>query len=329
MKRIIMLISLALIAVNAAGYGGEAYAFLKNGVGVRATGMGGAFCSIADDASAVFYNPAGLVKIEGLQLVADTYFMNFNRSMNFISASKPFTINKNLYSTGLSWINYSGGSDIEKRTTNSPLPEELLSDGEHIFMLTVATVVSSNVYIGGNIKVLLHSLAGENGTGIGFDAGLLVDITEDISAGLSVLNISAGLNWDGLNYTDTLPYMFNFGLSYSMKNVFEVEKLDILLAADMLYSTFGSFRIKPGIELEANKFFSIRAGYNNGLAAGLGIKLRPSAVFTVMIDYALLTDPVLRDSFNQRVGAVVQYIFPHWDIKSGPQQEGDYSEEPW
>jgi protease-4 len=36
---------------------------LKQGIGVRAAGMGGAFSAIADDASAVFYNPAGLAEI--------------------------------------------------------------------------------------------------------------------------------------------------------------------------------------------------------------------------------------------------------------------------
>lgn len=42
-----------------ASAGGEAAAFLKIDAGARAAAMGGAFTAIADDASAVFYNPAG------------------------------------------------------------------------------------------------------------------------------------------------------------------------------------------------------------------------------------------------------------------------------
>jgi len=35
---------------------------LKRGVGVRAAGMGSAYTAVADDASSVFYNPAGLAE---------------------------------------------------------------------------------------------------------------------------------------------------------------------------------------------------------------------------------------------------------------------------
>src|SRR3954447_13844517 len=40
--------------------GAAAFAQSEPPVGVRATGMGGAFVAVADDASAVFWNPAGL-----------------------------------------------------------------------------------------------------------------------------------------------------------------------------------------------------------------------------------------------------------------------------
>ena len=44
--------------------GTSAYTFLKIGVGARASGMGGAYVAIANDASTLFWNPAGLVQID-------------------------------------------------------------------------------------------------------------------------------------------------------------------------------------------------------------------------------------------------------------------------
>ena len=40
--------------------GTTAAQFLKIGVGARAIGMGGAFVAVADDATAIYWNPAGI-----------------------------------------------------------------------------------------------------------------------------------------------------------------------------------------------------------------------------------------------------------------------------
>src|SRR2546428_575593 len=54
------LLGLSVLAgeARATKYGGE---FLKVPVGARAVGMGGAFVAVADDATAPWWNPAGLV----------------------------------------------------------------------------------------------------------------------------------------------------------------------------------------------------------------------------------------------------------------------------
>jgi len=51
-------------AVAAAKYAGE---FLSVGAGARGLGMGGAFCAVSDDATAGYWNPAGLASLEGQQ----------------------------------------------------------------------------------------------------------------------------------------------------------------------------------------------------------------------------------------------------------------------
>ena len=54
----------------------SAFQFLKLGVGPRAVGMGGAFVAVANDASSLYWNPAGLVQFpENLVLAAHTEYL--------------------------------------------------------------------------------------------------------------------------------------------------------------------------------------------------------------------------------------------------------------
>lgn len=56
-----------IVFVNAQTFSGSA-AFLKRGMSARAIGMGSAYTAIADDPSACFWNPAGLLNLSGFNL---------------------------------------------------------------------------------------------------------------------------------------------------------------------------------------------------------------------------------------------------------------------
>lgn len=57
------------------------------GSGARATGMGGAFIAVADDATAASWNPAGLINLEKPEL--SIVYSYFNRSQTYNSATHP------------------------------------------------------------------------------------------------------------------------------------------------------------------------------------------------------------------------------------------------
>jgi uncharacterized protein UPF0164 len=69
-----VVVSLALLGMGLAPRGaaaatGEAgFAFLKLGIGARPMGMGSAYVALADDPTALYWNPAGLGSVEGAQV---------------------------------------------------------------------------------------------------------------------------------------------------------------------------------------------------------------------------------------------------------------------
>ena len=72
------------------------------GSGARATGMGGAFIGVADDATAASWNPAGLIQLERPEVSA--VLANFSREQTYNSASHPEVNTTN--TMGDSGINY-------------------------------------------------------------------------------------------------------------------------------------------------------------------------------------------------------------------------------
>ncbi|MDI6752355.1 MAG: PorV/PorQ family protein, partial [bacterium] len=67
MKKLTVVLALGMILGAGAAYCGDAgekaAAFLKMGAGARASGLTGAYCAIADDSSACYWNPAGLIQL--------------------------------------------------------------------------------------------------------------------------------------------------------------------------------------------------------------------------------------------------------------------------
>jgi long-chain fatty acid transport protein len=69
MHRRLFLVLLAFVLLPPLAHG-SCFAIFENGV--RASGMGGAFAAIADDGSAIFYNPAGIAFQKGLRMQMDS-----------------------------------------------------------------------------------------------------------------------------------------------------------------------------------------------------------------------------------------------------------------
>lgn len=332
MKKVLAVFAI-LVLVPVAYGAGEPMAFLGLGTGVRATGMGGAYTAVPGDAAGAFYNPAGISSVRSLQFTAETYLMTFGRSVNYISTCKAFDMSGHYYAAGLSWFNYSAGGDIEARSTNSPEPERKFSDNSHLFILTAATDISDRLSFGINAKLDLRVIDDVKGTGFGFDAGVLLKIAQGLYIGVNASNIRADIWWDNKDYKESAPASYSAGLSYSIADIFGAQGFGALVSADGVFNTFGFMKIKCGVELKANDFFFLRAGFNGAFSAGCGAVFKLSEAFSLKIDYAFSSDAVTETFLNHRVGISMDFN-PEDKSKSAAvteqkAKEADDEEKPW
>ncbi len=230
--------------------GSHAAEFLSHGVGARALGMGSSFVSVADDATAAYWNPAGLVQIQRRAFAA-MYSDSFGTGQggflskglveyNFVGYVQQI---EGIGSAGISWIRL-GVDDIPHTTFvdvngNGRLGDFLDKDGDGVkdpgewyidrpevagyfsnvdnaLLISYARQVHPNLSIGGNLKLLRQSLFENSGSGFGLDIGLMLKPLNGLHIGAMLADATGTqIRWD----TDDEPVFtrdrrFRFGLSY-------------------------------------------------------------------------------------------------------------------
>src|SRR5262245_41323537 len=121
MKRawLALLLIFGAAAAQAKGKAGTSgAAFLKIAAGARAAALGGAYTALADDASSILWNPAGMAKLEKAEVTATRSQWLQSADHDFLAGALPTEYG----AFGLAITAFSVG-DIEKRITDTSDPD--------------------------------------------------------------------------------------------------------------------------------------------------------------------------------------------------------------
>src|SRR5438445_6968526 len=113
---IIMMMTPCLPAQEVTKVGTTAAKFLSIPVGARAVGMGGAFVAVADDASSLYWNPAGIARLS--QSEAIFHHANWIADMNFNFGGVAVPI-EGLGTVGISFTSLTM-DEMERTTVDQP-----------------------------------------------------------------------------------------------------------------------------------------------------------------------------------------------------------------
>lgn len=301
---IMMLLILALFTNNAftkevKKTGTTAAKFLSIGIGPRANSMGGAFSSIGNDPSAMYWNPAGIAYIERNEAMFTYTKLFADLNLNYFGVVVPAG-ELGTFGVNVTAVNYG-----EMNVTTEDYPEgtgEVFSAASYSFGLTYAKSITEDFVVGVNIKYIREDIFNSSASGFCFDVGTIfktpfygIRFSSNISNYGSKMKMEgedllirydpdptrAGNNQtlDAYYKTDEfeLPLRLQVGISKDFE-LFEGQRFT--LAVDAIHPNDNSQYINVGGELALfEETVSLRAGYRTifmqdtqeGLTLGVGL----------------------------------------------------------
>ncbi len=275
------------------------YQFLSIGQDSRAEAMGGAFTTVEGASSAMFYNPAGLARIESQFDLSLNYF-EFIADIKHASLSLAFNPLDGQYGVfGLSIQSVDYG-DIEGTIVASNpvgyLDTEIMNPRALMVGFGYGKLLSEKFSVGGNIKFVTQQLGKSLIPGEGvkknltdvlaFDFGTVYHTGfRSLAFGMSVRNFSKEIKYEREGFQ--LPLVFKIGFSVNAFDFVldDLEDQSLQLVFDAGHPRSQSEFINFGGEYRYRDFFSLRIGYTSaqdeyGMGYGFGV-----SQYGLQIDY--------------------------------------------
>jgi long-subunit fatty acid transport protein len=232
--------------------GTSAFPFLKINLGARAVGMGGAFTGLADDESALYYNPAGIASFEGKRFIAGYHNYFADLQSGFLGYTN--RLGERLYWGGwISYLNY--GEFIETDTSGNILGD--FSGGDILAAVTLAVKQNDNFRLGGTIKLIYERVHEYSASGVAVD--LAAKYTSDrgrFGAGLMIQNLGKQLSALGVEKY-RLPLTVRGGVSMRPR------AFPLIVAGDVIVPVDNDVVVALGADYYEFKPFYARMGWNS------------------------------------------------------------------
>lgn len=245
------------------GAGGVPGSFLYMGVGSRALAMGGAYTALANDATAVYWNPAGLAGQNPFQFSFMHGMLFAQTSIDFLAATAP-TRKFGSFGAGLLSLSSNG---FEQRTELNEVVGEFGTQDLGL-LLSWSKQVWNNISMGLSYKFVNQSILEYSGSGHGLDLGLQGLLFERVRAGIVARNILSP-KMTLAQETQSFPLQLSSGLATSLLN----DQLTLSVEFTKI-SGWGKSELRLGIEYKVLEQTALRLGLNqNSFTLGAALQL--------------------------------------------------------
>ncbi|MFN3780997.1 MAG: PorV/PorQ family protein [Candidatus Kapaibacteriota bacterium] len=268
--------------------------FLKIPIGARANGLAGAYSSVSNDLTSIFWNPAGLadVKYISADFSYTQWFAGFKHSFGAFA----LPVGRN-FTAAIALVALNSGN-IEITTLEKPNGTGLSYQVNDVALsFTFSGYLTDQFSFGLTAKYVNNSISNLSSTGIAFDVGTMYETgIQGIRLGFSIHNLGIKQAYSGqdlntskklyealnaapldiayISNSYSLPLIFRAGLS---SEVWKVEDHKVIVAGDFITLSDTPEHFALGAEYTFKDFLALRAGYQFGtdvfgLSGGVGLK---------------------------------------------------------
>jgi hypothetical protein len=278
--------------------------FLNIPVGARPVGMGSAFTALANDVTALYWNPAGLSLLRSREISAMHSQWLLDIQYNFLGFGAPL---KTLGGTLAGSVSVLSQGSEESRGTNREKAALIRAQDQVISIGFGKKMVPMSVGLA--VKALYSRIAGYGARSAALDLGALYCLSSSLTLGFSIQNIGPGMKF--ISQRDPLPLTLNAGasarlrpglaLAFDARHGVRARKTELTLGTE--FSFLPSLTLRGGYLARASQAGTTPAGASpsHGFSAGVGLIF----LGTNRLDYSFTPFGLLGDT--HRLSLAVRY----------------------
>jgi hypothetical protein len=266
------------------------------GAGARALGMGSAYVALSHDATAVYWNPAGLSQLPKREIHVQ-HAEQFGGSINhdLLAFGLPITnggIGVGLVRTGVDGITLTTLEDPTRPIgpDNRPIVTNVVGTTDYIFRLAYGRIINQKLHLGLGLKIIRRDLTVGVGNGFGLNLGLTYLPAPAIRIGAMIRDITRTRIAFPNGITDRISPSLLIGIATERtvpKGLFTASVSAHL--NDQKSSGEESKSLQLGLEYLMKRRIAFRLGYKEGhFTAGTGLHHSNFAIDLAFLEHEQL-----------------------------------------
>lgn len=326
MKKVLLVLLFLSITVYSqySNLGSAGAQFLQIPIGARATALGGAYIGVVDDASAIFWNPAGLTNVQNWD--AHFSYLKWFDLFDISAAAVAFNLNEvGVFSIGIISVT---SEKIEITTEKQPNGTGRFYDaGDLSIGLAYSRKLTDLFSFGVTAKYIYQRIWNEVADGLAFDIGTQYKLDfHNLTIAMSMTNFGPDIKFEGTDLnikyskdeniplsrlaparleTDEFPLPLHFQVGVCF-DLYTSDFLKIKSSIDVTHPNDNKERINIGSEVAVFDRVFLRGGYrinydDEDISFGAGTNF-PLNSTTLLFDYSYSTYDILPNVQRISVG---------------------------